>query len=111
MKRIIITVLLGLFAISLLQAQTEATTKHGKKVILYDDGTWKYSETTKAKTSQISFECSDLIETKTDKMTGDTSIYSREPLVISDDGGKKGFLILFIKSSYNTIIMYKCIYI
>jgi hypothetical protein len=50
-------------------AQTEATTNDGKKVILNDDGTWKYTETTQAN-GTVSFECSDLISTETDKMTG-----------------------------------------
>lgn len=79
-------------------AQTEATTNDGKKVILNEDGTWKYAETTTAETT-ISLECSDLISTKTDKMTGKSSTSSTETLMISDDGGKNGFGFYFMDLS------------
>lgn len=57
----------------------------------YDDGVWKHSETTQAKES-ISFDCMDLISTKTDRVTGRSSTESKL-LVISDDGAKSGFTI------------------
>jgi len=104
MKKIILTLLIGLFATSLLLAQIEATTKDGRKAILYDDGTWKYAETSKAEISQVSFECADLVVTETDKMTGRISTSSKEVLAISDDGGKTGFGIFCMKGS-NSIIM------
>jgi hypothetical protein len=70
-------------------AQIEATTKDGKAIILNSDGSWKYVE---KDTNSIkkSLDCSDLIETKSDKMTGKTTVSSKETLSISDDGGNTG---------------------
>jgi len=45
MKKILFTILFLTFSGFSLFAQTKATTKQGKKVILYDDGTWKYEVT------------------------------------------------------------------
>ncbi len=83
-------------------AQTEATTNDGQKVILNDDGTWKYTKTTQTNYI-VSFECSDLISTETDKMTGHSITGAIKKLVISDDGSKNGFGIFLLRAS-NTII-------
>ena len=84
-------------------AQTEATTKDGKKVILNDDGTWKY-DTTVVVEKTVNLECSELISTETDKMTGKSSTAAKKTLIISDDGGKNGFGIFLMNSSSGSII-------
>ena len=83
--------------------QIEATTKEGKKVILNSDGTWKYSETTEAKETKTSFECSDLIANETDKVTGKTTRGTKESIVVSKDG-KNGFGF-YIFEGTNSIIL------
>jgi hypothetical protein len=90
MKKLILTISILTISTFSTFAQTEATTKDGKKVILNDDGTWKYAETTNTDTT-ISLDCADLISTKTDKMTGESTTASKETLIISEDGGNTGF--------------------
>lgn len=80
-----------------LSAQQEATTRDGKKVILNENGTWIYKPVEKVSTSNL--DCSDLIITQTDKMTGKSSVVSSETLIISDDDGKTGFGVGFLDVS------------
>lgn len=98
MKKLIFTISILTFTALSTFAQTEATTKDGKKVILNDDGTWKYVETTTTETA-ISLDCADLISTETDKMTGKSTTASKETLIISEDGGKTGFGIFIMDIS------------
>jgi len=105
MKEIILALLIGLFASSLLYGQVEATTTNDRKVILYDDGTWKYAEIPKAEIDRVSFECEDLVTTTTNKLTDRIFTSSKEVLIISDDGGETGLGIFCIKASSNSIIM------
>jgi VCBS repeat-containing protein len=72
--------------------QIEANTKDGKKVILDDDGTWKYFVDNK-NTSVTTYECSELVSNEVDKMTGKSTRSMKEGLVISEDG-TNGFGIL-----------------
>lgn len=103
MKNSILT--LALILTSLISfSQTIATTSDGKKVELNDDGTWKYQET-KTDNTSVSLECSDLIETETDKMTGKTTTGLKKAIIISSDGGKNGFGLYIMKSSINSIIL------
>lgn len=102
MKKLILTVVVLSISTFSMLAQTTATTKDGKKVILNDDGTWKYDTTVVAE-KKVDLECSELISTETDKMTGKSSTASKKTLIISDDGGKNGFGIFLMKSS-NSII-------
>lgn len=95
MKKVVLTLILFVFTSIYSFAQIEATTKEGKSVILNNDGTWKYVETEKS-TSTVSLDCSNLISTETDKMTGRSTPMSKT-LVISDDGGKTGFGIYLLK--------------
>ena len=85
-------------------AQTEATTKDGKKVILNEDGTYKYDKTIVV-TETVNLECSKLIATEIDKMTGKSSTASKKSLIVSDDGGKKGFGIFLMNSSSGSMII------
>src|SRR5690554_1733629 len=98
MKKLIFTISILTLTVFSIFAQTEAITKDGKTVILNDDGTWKYAEPTTAPTT-ISLECSDLISTETDKMTGKSTTASKETLIISEDGGKTGFGIFIMDLS------------
>ena len=82
--------------------QIEATTKEGKKVILNADGTWKYAEV-EVKETKTSFECGDLIDTKTDKVTGKSTRGVKETIVVSKDG-KNGFGFYIFEGS-NSIIL------
>jgi hypothetical protein len=85
-------------------AQNEATTKDGKKVYLFDNGTWKYVDTAKVDQIQTSFECSDIISTNTDKITGRTSIMAKESIVVSNDGGKTGLGIIVFKIEESIVV-------
>jgi hypothetical protein len=98
MKKIIFTLSIFSFIALSALAQTEATTKDGKKVILNDDGTWKLAETTAAD-APISFDCADLISINTDKMTGKSTTASKETLIVSEDGGETGFGIYIMDLS------------
>jgi hypothetical protein len=84
--------LLPLFAIS--QSDIEAVTKDGKSVILKSDGSWVFSQL--STDSAITFTCSDVVEKSIDDVTGKTLISTKETLIISKDGGKKGFGILLL---------------
>ena len=103
MKKTILTLMVLTISTFSLFAQTEATTKDGKKVILNEDGTWKF-DTTVVVEKTVNMECSELISTETDKMTGKSSTASKETLIISDDGGKNGFGIFLMNSSSGSII-------
>lgn len=63
-------------------AQTEATTKDGKKVILNPDGTWKYAG---AKSALDAYDCSNLTKTET-YSGGKVMTSSRENIKISNNG-------------------------
>lgn len=80
---------------------TEATTNDGEKVVLNDDGTWKYLES--PKDEKASSDCSKYISVNVDKMTGKTSKSTKSNLVVSSDGGVKGFGFLLMKSSGSII--------
>ncbi|WP_028873703.1 hypothetical protein [Psychroserpens burtonensis] len=98
--------MLAVFTISTLSliAQTEATTKDGKKVILNENGSWEYDENIKTEKS-VTLDCSKLISTDTDKMTGKSSTSSKKVLMVSKNGGKNGFGIFLMKGSSGTIII------
>lgn len=102
MKKSIFTLAMALFSSVTLFAQTEATTNDGRKVILNDDGTWIDNPETPSK-SDVSLDCSDLISTEVDKVTGKSSTGAKDILIISDDGGKSGFGIYMLNSSRSLI--------
>ena len=70
---------------------------------LNDDGTWKY-DTTIVVEETVNLECSELISTETDKMTGKSSTAAKNTLIVSNDGGKNGFGIFLMNSSSGSII-------
>jgi len=102
MKRVIFTISILVFKALNIFAQKEATTKDGKKVILYEDGTWKYAEMANEE-KDISLDCADLISTETDKVTGVTSTASKgNNLIISSDK-KSGYIISIILLKNNSL--------
>ncbi len=54
MKRFFLAIL-AIAAIQFAKAQQKAVTEKGDEVILYDDGTWKYSDTTSQQEKEIPF--------------------------------------------------------
>ena len=107
MKKLTMTLLMVIMTMTSVFGQTqEATTNDGKKVILNFDGTWKYAETKKVSpASSNSSDCSNWISTETDKVSGTTSTVSKNTLIVSTDGGKKGFGILMMQSSKGGLII------
>ncbi len=65
MKKIILTALV-IFAFNIARAQEIATTESGKKVMLFDDGTYKVISSKQSKTSVISSNTSS--ESKSEKV-------------------------------------------
>lgn len=105
MKKIIFTISILAFTVLSTFAQTEATTNDGKKVILNDDGTWKYVETSVEKQEPVnSSDCSNYISTEVDKVTGKSTVAAKEMLIVSKDGGKNGFGFYIMKSNRGSII-------
>ncbi|MCB9227827.1 MAG: DUF3157 family protein [Chitinophagales bacterium] len=104
-KKTIFTISILVFTVLSTFAQTEATTNDGKKVILNDDGTWKYVETSIEKQEPInSSDCSNYISTEVDKVTGKSTVAAKEMLIVSKDGGKNGFGFYILKSDRGSII-------
>ena len=106
MKKITTTLLTVLTALTFAFGQNQnATTESGKKVILLPDGTWKYAEVKKDTTKTNSSDCSNWTETKTDKVSGSTSTSAINTIVVSTDGGKKGFGIFMMNGSTGGLIL------
>ncbi|WP_406844412.1 hypothetical protein [Flavobacterium soyae] len=107
MKALLLTLLIFIFSNFKLIAQIEATTNDGKKIILNNDGTWKFKESSTKKTNETDAttdNCSKYIVTQVDKMTGRSSTSSKKILIVSKDGGKKGFGIFLLKSDKSIIL-------
>jgi len=105
MKKIafLILVLITQFSIG----QIKATTEDGKKVVLSEDGTWKYEQTeteTKVETAIENGNCDEYTMTTVDKVTGKSSVSSKGTIIVSKDGGKKGFGIIVLKSGKSVIL-------
>ncbi len=92
------TALLLFIPLQMLFANEYATSDSGKKVILYDNGTWKEFLTELVPDSSSS-PCDQWLKTETDKMTGDVIVGIREPIIISDDGMKTGLGISLLRPS------------
>jgi uncharacterized protein DUF3157 len=85
MRKLIFVVLLVFTAIWA-NAQTEATTNDGQKVVLNDDGTWQF-----AIEEVTSFECEDLILVETDKMTATSIISAKKRVNVYNANESNGF--------------------
>lgn len=86
------------------QAQ-EGVAANGKKVLLNVDGTWKYMEVKKDSMPVNLSDCSNWISTNVDKITGVSSTSVKSTLVVSTDGGIKGFGIFMMLSGKGDIIL------
>jgi len=95
MKSTLSTLLALIVTTTICFGQIKAITEAGKGVILNEDGTWEYYAVI---VKPFSLECSDLIITKTDKVTGNVSTGSSETLIVSQDGSETGFGIYLFKS-------------
>jgi len=105
MKKIAFLILVLIAQVSI--GQIKATTEDGKKVILSDDGTWKYEETgteTKVENPIENGNCDEYTMTTVDKVTGKSSVSSKGTIIVSKDGGKKGFGIIVLKSGKSVIL-------
>jgi len=107
MKKISTSLLMVIIATTIAFGQTQkATTENGKKVILNSDGTWKYADTVKTVQTKLDpNDCSNWISTETDKVDGSTSTAGKNTLIVSTDGGKKGFGIFMMKGSKGGVIL------
>lgn len=94
-----ILLLILLFAFSVFGQNIEAVTKDGKKVILKPDKSWEYAS--EVKTTSVS-DCSAYTKTTTDRITGKSYFHSNS-IIVSNDDGKTGFLLLAQK--HNDIII------
>lgn len=104
MKKIITLLALSFISVSM-NAQSEVITNNGKKVILNDDGTWVYASIETEESIDISDDCSTYISTKTDKVTGKSTTSLSETLIISKDGGEKGFGVIAMKADKKSLIL------
>ncbi len=90
MKKFIHLLLLSCFTIIGIFAQTEATTAEGRKVILNEDGTWRYHNLETSSKIAVYSDCSDLVYNSLDKVTGQ-SYLEMETLLVSNGNGENGF--------------------
>lgn len=104
MKKVLLSMTMLFLGTIILFGQIEATTKDGKKVLLNDDGTWKYIEAEPKKDLSSSLQCSDLVSEKTDKVTGKTSRSSTSGIAVTKDN-KKGLVIRAIQAERKSIIL------
>ena len=84
--------------------QVKTINKDGKAIILNDDGTWRYDDSSSE--SIPSLDCSDLITTIFDKVTGFTYRGNKEPIIVSKDL-KNGFGFYLIEKNSIIIINLK----
>ena len=107
MKKITTILMIVLLTATFAFGQTQkATTENGKKVILNDDGTWKYADTIKTVTTNLDpNDCSNWIKTKEDKVSGESYTSMKEYLIVSKDDGKNGFGISLMLSGKSSIIL------
>jgi len=93
--RILLLLLLPIFSFS----QEIVTTSSGKKVKLNSNGTWEYVQTGKKET--VEFKCEDVIETSVDKVTGKSSIATKDFITVGDK--ENGFNIIMLITSNSLV--------
>lgn len=125
----LILLLLFFSASTILCAQTqEATTKSGKKVVLYADGTWKYADETKPveqipasaeknekpkkvvkpaeiKTTAVPENCEEFFETIEEKKSGVTTVRTKNMIIVAEENSSKEIDILLSKNSKGIITL------
>ena len=76
--------------------QVKTINKDGKAIILNDDGTWRYDDSNSE--TIPSSDCSDLITTYLDKVTGFTARINKDAIIVSKDL-KNGFSFYLIEKN------------
>ncbi len=106
----IITITVALFmSLTFCNAQTQATTNDGKLVLLNEDGTWTFDRSTQTATKTEPTTCDAYISTNVDKVTGDKTTSGKKNIIVSKDGGKKGFGFLLMNSKKVLIMSIKAV--
>lgn len=123
MNKLFILVIVALLPHFVSKAQTEeATTKSGKKVILYQDGTWKYADETvkrpeeKTKepvkekkavitTTGVSADCEAMLEITDDSKTGLRITKTKNMIIVAETGGNNQLGIVVQKNSKGIITL------
>jgi len=108
MKKTILLFTILLISSFGLFAQTEATTKDGKKVTLNDNGTWIYAETSETE-EIVSFECADLISSETDKISGRTITGAIRRFLVANDARDYGFAMTIMMGAGSLILNIKVV--
>lgn len=104
MRILIIILFVFVSRISLAQI-IHATTENGKKVILNNNGSWKYDvENNLPENKSDNIDCSNWIIKQEDKVSGSSVLTMKNPIIVSQDGGENGLIIRLVFSS-NTIIL------
>jgi hypothetical protein len=104
----IITISVALFmSITFCNAQTQATTNDGKLVLLNEDGSWAYEEKIETKIEPTA--CDAYISTDVDKVTGKKSTAIKKSIIVSKNGGKKGFGFFLMNSKKSLIMSIKAV--
>ena len=105
MKTFLLFTMVFLFSMPLAFGQRQATTQDGKKVLLFDNGTWKYVAETKTSIKQTSsHNCSDWVIQEVDKVGGLSWLGAKTPIIASKDS-KNGLKIGIIKPEKGSIIL------
>ncbi len=111
MRKILFVLLLG-FSPLVILGQLKATAENGKKVVLFDDGTWRYE-----KTDIINLgSCNELIEENYDRVSGETTISAATPFSFKSDGqgGRNITILLYRQKKSVQMILFlgdnTCIY-
>lgn len=101
------TFLMTLLVMSLVFCQNQkATTENGKNVILNSDGTWIFDEASKTAQKNLDFnDCTNWIKVVEDNVTGKSYTVIKDNLIVSKDGGKKGFAINLMLITKGPIIL------
>lgn len=102
MKNLMLLSILSLFVINS-YCQIPATTEDGKKVILNEDGTWKYLDDNVLQAVTESYTCDDLIKTTTDKMTGKSTFAAQKRVEVYNENSTQGFGIFIYKKGRSIV--------
>ena len=90
------------------RADQVAITEDGKKVLLSDDGTWEYANGDTSEdpaAAEMPSECTHWLESEEDKMTGKTTVSSREVLIVGDEDQSEGLGIYMLQGSRDSIVL------
>jgi len=87
-----------------LYSQEEVILKDGSVIIVNDNGTWNLKNV-EASSDTLVKDCSSLIISKTDKMTGKTIIGLNEPIIVIDNAKQKPIVLSLQWKDENTFTL------